>query len=80
MKTNLSTFNYNYAAVEPTFLSVIDFLTKTTIEVHNYIRIKKHLQYKLLLRLFKIWNIFFTFENINIILSPLVLKDIRSTE
>ena len=31
MKTNLSTFNYNYAAVEPTFLSVIDFLTNGTV-------------------------------------------------
>jgi hypothetical protein len=29
MKTNLSTFNY--AAVEPTFLSAIDFLTNGTV-------------------------------------------------
>ena len=27
MKTNWSTFNYNYAAVDPTLLSAIDFLT-----------------------------------------------------
>jgi hypothetical protein len=31
MKTNWSTFNYNYAAVEPTFLSAIDFLTNGTV-------------------------------------------------
>jgi hypothetical protein len=31
MKTNWSTFNYNYAAVEPAFLSAIDFLTNGTV-------------------------------------------------
>jgi hypothetical protein len=31
MKINWSTFNYNYAAVEPTFLSAIDFLTNGTV-------------------------------------------------
>ena len=31
MKTNWSTFNYNYAAVEPTLLSAIDFLTNGTV-------------------------------------------------
>ena len=31
MKTNWSTFNYNYAAIEPTLLSAIDFLTNGTV-------------------------------------------------
>jgi hypothetical protein len=31
MKTNWSTFNYNYAAVEPTLPSAIDFLTNGTV-------------------------------------------------
>jgi hypothetical protein len=31
MKTNWSTFNYNYAAVEPTLLSAIGFLANSTV-------------------------------------------------
>ena len=33
MKTNWSTFNYNYAAVETTLLSAIDFLTNDTVNL-----------------------------------------------